>query len=192
MRKLNKYEMTLLTAKSKKDHSVVKMYEKKLFKLISRTRNSKVYAALIEHHNAELGPGFAIPALETKIGCPIKLVSEDGAPFMNAQNSRVKGDPLVITFIPATESQSGYFYVEGQSFSVDHGNDCLIHAVMKGSGSSEYSISEIRKYIANCCINEENDAHPNGSNNTSEEQPHLCNSYIKSGVASNYIQVGLT
>ena len=111
---------------------------------------------------------------------------------MNAQNSFVKGDPLVIKFTPVTKSQPGYFYIDGQSFSVDHGNNCLIHAVMKGSGSSEYSTSEIRKYIANCCINEENDAHPNDSNNTSKEQPHPCFSYIKSGVASKYIQNGLT
>ena len=78
MKKLNKYERKLLAAKSEEDNSVVKKYEKKLSKLMSRTRNPKVYAALIQHHNAELGPGFAIPALETKIGRPIKLVSEDG------------------------------------------------------------------------------------------------------------------
>ena len=194
MKKLKENEKKLLAAKSEKDRSVVKDYEKKLSKLMSRTRNPKVYAALIEHHNAELGPGFAIPALETKIGRPIKLVSEDGATLMNAQNSLVKGDPLVITFTPATESQPGHFYVGGQSFSVDHhGNDCLIHAVMKSSGSSEYSTSEVRKYIANCCINDKYDARPHDRNSKGiKREPHPCYSNIRSGIASNYVQIGLT
>ena len=63
-------------------------------------------------------------------------------------------------------------------------------AVMKSSGFSEYSTSEIGKHIANCCINEENDAHPN--NTGKEQQPHPCYSYIRSGVAGNYVQIGLT
>jgi len=76
---------------------------------------------------------------------------------MNANNPLVKGDPLVIKFTPGTKSQPGHFYVNGKKFSDDivGGNDCLIHAVMKSSGSGECSpskVREVRKHIASCCL----------------------------------------
>ena len=195
MRKLKNYEKKLVVATSEEeDRSVVKKYEKKLSKLKSRTRNPKVYAAFIEHHNAELSPEFAIPALETKIGRPIKLLGVDCAKLMNTQNSLVKGDPLLINFTPGMVGhQPGYFNISGQSFSVDHyGNDCFIHAVMKSSGCSKYSIHEIRKHIAKCCTDEKCDASPDDSNYISEEkQPHPCYSSIKSRDARNYVKIGL-
>lgn len=170
MRQLKKYESKLSSERSEEN---ITKYEGKLNRLMSRTRNPKVFAHLIEHHNAKLGPAFAIPTLEKKIGRPIKLVNEDGEPLLNVQGQPVKGEPLEIKFIPGKGIQPGHFYVDGESFSVhQHGNDCLIHAAMKGA---VYSASDIRKEIASAC----------------KTRSHPCYDYIRSGVARNYVEIAL-
>ena len=177
LRQLRKYESKLSTARSEENRSMVAKYEGKLNRLMSHTRNPKVFALLIERHNAELGPAFAIPVLEKKIGRPITLVNEDGQPLLNVQNKEITGRPLEVRFIPGNGVQQGHFYVGKELFSFDqHGNDCLIHAVMKGAGKHDYIASSVRKDIASAC----------------QQKGHPCNSYITSGIARNYVMIGLT
>ena len=169
---LKKYKLS--AARSKENHSMVVKYEVKLKRLVSRTRNPKVLAHLIEHHNAKLSPPFAVPALEKIINRPIRLVNDVGKPLLNEQEPHVHGKLLEIKFTSGKGTQSGHFYVGRESFSVDqHGNDCLIHAVMKGAGKSDYSTTVVRKEIASACRN---------SN-------HLCNWYIRSGIAHKHVEV---
>ena len=176
MKKLMRYEREALEAMSEENPSKVAMYEGKLKKLMSRTRNPKVFAYLIEHHNVQLGPAFAIPALEKKIGRPIKLVNEEGEPLLGVQEQRVTGVPLVVKFTPGKGTQPGHFYVGNESFSVgQHGNDCLIHAVMKGAGQRDYIASDVRREIASAC----------------KDGRHPCYHYIISGIARNYVEIGL-
>ena len=155
-------------------------YERKMQRLMARTRNPKVFARLIEHHGALLGPAFAIPALEKKLGCPVRIVNEDGDPLLNVQQQHATGEPVVIKFTPGTGDQPGHYVVDGQeySFNGDNGNNCLIHAVMAGAGipRSDYSATNVRKDIANACC----------------DSSHPCHYYIRSGIARNYVEIGLT
>ena len=176
MRKLMEYEHKASEAESAENPSEFAKYEEKLKKLMSRTRNPEVFAILIERHNAELGPAFAIPALETIIQRPIELVNEKGEPLLNVQNQHVTGESLVVKFTPGIGTEPGHFHVGSESFSVDEfGNDCLIHAVMKGAGQTDYSTSDIRREIASACKNEN----------------HPCYDYIRRGIACNYVGLGL-
>ena len=85
MTQLMRYDSKLSAARSEKNCSMVIKYEEKMKRLMSRTRSPKVFALLIEDHNAELGPAFAIPALECILDCRIKLVNKDGRPLLNVQ-----------------------------------------------------------------------------------------------------------
>ena len=180
MRQLRKYERELSIAKTDENHSMIIKYERKMQRLMARTRNPKVFARLIEHHGALLGPAFAIPALEKKIGRPIRIVNEDGDPLLNVQQQHATGEPVVIKFTPGTGEQPGHYFVDGQkfSFSSDDGNNCLIHAVMAGAGisRSDYSAMDVRKDIASAC----------------RDSSHPCHYYIRSGIARNYVEIGLT
>ena len=176
MRKLMRYERKASEAKSVENPSIVVKYEGKLKKLMSRTRNPKVFAHLIEHHNVQLGPAFAIPALEKIIGRPIRLVNKEGEPLLNVHKQHVTGEPLVLTFTAGEDTNPGHFYVGSESFSVGQlGNDCLIHAVMKGTGRSDYIASDVRREIASAC----------------KDRKHPCYCYITGGIARNYVEIGL-
>ena len=176
MRQLKKYERKLSTARYEENHSIVAKYERKLIRLMSCTHSPKVFAHLIEHHSVELGPAYAIPTLEMITGRRIKLVSNDGKPLLNMQEQHVTGEPIEIKFIPRKGSQPGHFFAGGESFSFDqHGNDCLIHAAMKGAGKTDYIALDIRKKIASACKN----------------RNHPCYNYIKSGIARNYVEIAL-
>ena len=176
MKKLMRYKRKEAEAHSEKNPSKVAKYEVKLQRLMSRTRNPKIFAHLIEHHDAQLGPAFAIPALEKMIKRPIKLVNEEGEQLLNVHQQYATCEPLVVKFIPGKGTQPGHFYVGSESFSVVQlGNDCLIHAVMKGAGQIDYTPSGVRSEIAIAC----------------KDRHHPCYEYIRSGIARNYVAVGL-
>ena len=177
MRRLQQYEQKLRVAKSDENRSMISKYEKKLHKLMSRTRNPKVFARMIEHHDALLGPAFAIPTLEKKIGRPIRIVNEDGEPLLNVQQQHAEGEPVFVTFSPGHGDQSvGHYSVAGKIFSFDdHGNNCLINAVMTGAGVTDFEATKVRSDIAQACL----------------DSKHPCHSYIKSGIAHNYVEIGL-
>ena len=181
MKQLEKYEHQLSTAKKDENHSMIIKYERKMQRLMACTRNPKVYAKLIQSHDAVLGPGFAIPVLEKKIGRPIRIVNKDGETLPNVQKQYAKGEPVVITFTPGKGDQPGQFFIKGhKGFSVsgDNGSDCLIHAVMAGAGisRSDYTAKDIRKDIAKACLDPE----------------HPCYGYIRSGIARTFVKIGLT
>lgn len=121
-------------------------------------------------------PAFAIPALEKMIGRPIQLVNEEGKPLLNIQEQHVSGEPLIVKFTPAVGSQPGHFYVGHESFSIGElGDNCLIHAVMKGADRKDYTASDVRKEIALSC----------------KDKHHPCYRMIRSGIAHNYLEIGL-
>lgn len=146
---------------------------------MSRTRNPKIFARMIEDHDALLGPAFAIPALKKMLGRPINIVSENGEQLLNVQQKCPRSDPVDVKFIPASGDQPGHFFVNGQEFTMsgNDGNNCLIHAVMAGAGksTSEYSAADVRRDIAKACL----------------DSGHPCHHFIRSGVAHNYVEIRL-
>ena len=177
----NHYENKLEAAKSDKSHSQIKAeYEGKMKKLMARTRSPEVFARMIEHHDALLGPAFAIPALEILIGRPIEIVTEskDGEtkPILNVQEHYAKGKPIQVKFIPERNGQPGHFYFGGEKFiPQQHGNNCLIHAVLAGAGQKDMDVGQVRKCIAEACC----------------DRDHPCHGYITRGIARNYIRMGV-
>lgn len=175
MSQLEKYKSKLEAAKSDGSQSQIKKYEKRLQRLMTRTRSPKVFAHMIEHHDALLGPAFAVPALEKIVKRPILIVTEDGKELLNVGH-HIEGDPIVVKFIPGNSDQPGhYFYGEEIFTSTQHGNDCLIHAVMAGAGISDIDVRKVRSDIAEAC----------------KDSKHPCHRYIKLGIARNYVQIGL-
>ena len=172
---LNNYEQKLEAAKSDKNLSQIKKYEGKLQRLMACTRNPKVFSRMIEDHDALLGPAFAVPALEKLIGCPIRIVTEHGKALPNVQ-PHVAGDPIEVKFIPGKDGRPGHYYVGHEIFTPqEHGNNCLIHAVLKGAGRTDMDAGQVRKHIAEAC----------------RDSKHPCHDYIKRGIARNYVRIGV-
>ena len=72
--------------------------------------------------------------------------------------------------------QPAHFYFGDQKFTPDqHGNNCLIQAVLTGIGHPEMDAHEVRKEIAKACMTE----------------GHPSHDYIKRGIARNYVKIGL-
>ena len=149
----------------------------KMKKCMSRTRSPKIFAKMIKEHNAELGHAFATPALEILFNKKIVVVGEDGTPLMNVKHHS-DGDTIVVKHIPATETEPAHFYYGDKKFSPEQGseNNCLIHAVQEALPPEQRrSPKEIRDHIAKACLT----------------KGHPCNQYIKSGIARNYVHIGL-
>ena len=128
---------------------------------------------MIEHHNAKLGPAFAIPALEKKFNRKILVVDESGKPMTSFKHCSEKS-PITIKFIPQKGDQPAKFCFGDKKFTPNqHGNDVFIHAVLAGVGQPEIDAHEIRKDIAKAC--------------TTKDHPS-CD-YIKSGVAGNLMKM---
>ena len=176
IRRLKNYERKLEASKSDNNRSQIKKYERKLQKLMTRTCSPKVFARMIEHHNALLGPAFAVPALEKLIDLPIRIVTEDGKAVLNVQQQLVGGNPIEITFIPGKGDRPGHYIFGKERFSPrQHGNDCLIHAVLEGAGRKDMDAGQVRIHIAEACL----------------DLNHPCHDYIKRGIARNYVRIGV-
>ena len=172
---LRKYEQKLEEAKSDQIRSRIKKYEGKLQRLMTCTRSPKVFAHMIEH-GALLGPAFAVPALEKFVNRPIRIVSEDGRELLNVQH-HAEGTPIEIKFIPGKGDTPGHYYLHGKEKYApqQHGNNCLIHAVLAGAGKSDVDADLVRSYIAEACL----------------DLTHPCHDYIERGIARNYVHIGL-
>lgn len=172
---LEKYQQKLEAANAERNETQIKKYERKLQKLMTRTRSPRVFAHLIEHHDALLGPAFAVPALEKMVKRPIVIVTEDGKELLNVGH-HAEGDPIVVKFVPGSGDQPGHYFYGEQSFtSQQFGNDCLIHAVMAGAGITNVDARKVRSDIAQSC----------------RDSKHPCHHYIKLGIARNYVHIGL-
>ena len=175
LNQLMKYEQKLKAAKSDQSDSQIKKYKRKLEKLMKRTCSPKVFAHLIEHHDAQLGPAFAVPALETLVKRPIRIVTGDGKELLNVAH-HADGEPIEITFIPEKGDAPGHYIFGEKEFTPQQdGNNCLIHAVLAGAGGLEMDAGQVRKDIAKACYN----------------QKHPCHDYIKYGIARNYVRIGM-
>jgi preprotein translocase subunit SecA len=174
--KLRKYEQKLELAKSEERGSRIKKYEGKLQKLMTRTRSPKVFAHMIEHHGALLGPAFAVPALERMVKRPIRIVNEEGKELLNVQH-HAGGESIEIKFVPGKDGAPGHYYLDGKEKYApqQHGNDCLIYAVLAGAGRSDVDANQVRSEIARAC----------------QDSTHPCHDYIKRGIARNYVHIGL-
>lgn len=174
--KLRKYEQKLEIAKSEESGSRIKKYEGKLQKLMIRTRSPNVFAHMIEHYGALLGPAFAVPALERVVKRPIRIVNEDGMELLNIQH-HAEGESIEIKFVPGKDGAPGHYYLDGKEKYApqQHGNDCLIYAVLAGAGRSDIDANQVRSVIAKAC----------------QDSTHPCHDYIKRGIARNYVHIRL-
>ena len=170
----NNYEQNLQAAKS--DQYQFQEYEINLQRLMARTRSPEVFAQMIEYHDALLGPAFAVPALEKLVHRPIQIKTDHGKSILNVQQDcqqdYAQKKPIVVKPIPGTDD---YFWGEDEFTAQEHGNNCLIKAVLAGAGKSDMQAGEVRKIIADAC----------------RDPQHPCHDYIKRGIDIDSVRMVL-
>ena len=170
----NNYEQKLQAAKSESDNNQyqIQEYEINLQHLMACTRSPEVFAQMIEHHDALLGPAFAVPALEKLVRRPIQIETDHGKPILNVQQDGQQDythkKPIVVMFIPGKDGHPEHYFLGKDEFTTqEHGNNCLIKAVLAGACKSDMQASTVRKYIADAC----------------RDSQHPCHDFIERGIA---------
>jgi len=191
--KLEKLDLEQSRASTKNYNTVAAKYQMQRAKILSHSRSPRVFAKLIRSHNAELGPAFAIPALERLSRCRIVVVDPDNKPLVGTDRHGVDGHVPIVKIIYHRHPNGGIGHYESSTGenSQDGGpalsgvNNCLIAAVQAevrkaNPGALHGSAQDIRNRIADLC-----------EQKPTETQRNPIYDYICNGVAGNYIQIGM-
>ena len=127
---IKKERDTKLAEENVNADEINKKYDEQMTKLLTKTKNPKLYAELVRE-GVPMGV-LGLKAISVATGRPIQVVDKDGnpSPHFPQDPNAPKGKPIVLVFEPGQtgpEGHAGHFVSNGQTG--EGRNDCLFEAV---------------------------------------------------------------